>query len=750
MNRKLCLIVLFVFSAFGKGLFAAAPPMQEWQKCIGGLLQDIPSKLIRSQDGNTLLLSNVDSKNGDIAFNHGSTDIWLSKLDPSGNIIWQKSIGGSSIDIGTGLSELTNGNLIISGYTSSSNGDIPSNKGNFDVLLICANSNGNILWTKIFGGTQVDLCYSQLQTNDGGFILGGGSYSNDGDVSGNHGDQDFWVMKADSTGNLVWQQSSGGSDIDVCYTLAKDKDENIFACGTTKSSNGDVSNQHGNYDLWTIKYNPTGKILWSKTYGGTNYETAQTVIIDSHQKILIGGYTRSNNSDVIVNYGYGDSWIIQIDGEGNLLRQKNFGGSGSDNLYSILETADGGYLLTSGTTSKDINIENSLGQEDIWLYKTDISFNKEWSHNYGGSSNDRPVCILENPDGGFLLSGYTFSNNNDVSGQHGSADIWLLSLSCKVPSAFYSTDPSVCLGDTLSISNASSYASQSIWSLNNVPYIKGNSAELYFTNTGFYQLNLNVQTCYYSSDLSTVIEVIDCKLPVVNFSVQSNSICVNSSIAFMDASKKATSWQWQFPGGNPSTSTIKNPEIIYSQPGIYNVMLTASNDNGSQTVMRLNIITVNDLPAVPIITLIGNEFSSTASKSYQWYFNNTIIPNATSQNLTADKQGFYQVEVWDQNPCSNISDPVYFSTTGIAESNRTSEFTVFPNPAISKIYIALPLYSEGFINIIGMNGQKILEKGITKQESLLEIDLTQYSTGIYKVLFINEKGNTIQKSIIIN
>ena len=218
----------------------------------------------------------------------------------------------------------------------------------------------------------------------------------------------------------------------------------------------------------------------------------------------------------------------------------------------------------------------------------------------------------------------------------------------------------------------------------------------------------------------------------------------------MDASKKASSWQWQFPGGNPSSSTLQNPEITYSQPGTYNVMLTASNDNGSQTVMRLNIITVNELPAVPIITLIGNEMSSTLAGRYQWYFNNTIIPNETSQNLTADKGGFYKIEVWDNNQCSNISDPVYFSATGITEDKYTSEFTFFPNPATSIIHIALPINSEGVISIIGMNGQKVIDKIITKHETLFTIDLTQYSTGIYKVLLIDEKGKTIQKSIIIN
>ena len=750
MKLKLYLIILFVISSLERSLFAVAPPIMDWQKCIGGSLQDIPAALIRSHDGNTLLLSNVESYNGDVAYNHGSTDVWLTKLNPSGNILWQKSIGGSSIDVGTGLSELSNGNLIISGYTSSSDGDIPFNRGNFDVFLISTDSNGKILWTGIYGGSQVDLCYSQLSTSDGGFVLGGGSYSNDGDVNGNHGDQDFWVMKTDSLGHLLWQQSSGGSDIDVCYALAKDDSGNIFACGTTNSTNGDIAYTHGNYDLWVIKYDALGNILWNKTYGGSNYETAQTILIDSHQKILIGGYTRSNNSDVSVNYGYGDSWIIQIDGTGNLIQQKNFGGSGSDNLYSILETAEGGYLLTSGTTSSDINIENSLGQEDIWLFKTDVSLNPEWSHNYGGSGNDRPVSIIQNPDGGFLLTGYTFSNNINVSGQHGSADIWLLSLDCKVPSAFFSTQSNACLGDTLSFSNESTFASEGSWLLNNVLYSTGNSTQIHFTATGNYQLNLNVQTCYYSSNFNTNITVTDCNLPVVNFVAQTNNICANSQITYTDASSNVSSWQWQFPGGNPTSSTIQNPAISYSQPGIYNVMLTVFNSHGSQTSMRLNFITVNALPPIPVITINGNELISSSSSQYQWYFNNSPIPSENSQNYTSNNQGYYQVQVQDNNQCSSLSAAVYFSSTGIEEEISSTEFIVFPNPAVSKINVRLPSNSEGRLNIINMNGQKIFEKNITKHETQLMIDLVQYPIGIYSVLFIYNNGKTIQKSILIN
>ena len=141
---------------------AAAPPLKEWQKCIGGSQLDIPVKIERLKNGKLLMLSNVDSHDGDISSNHGSTDMWLTKLDSSGNILWEKSFGGSSIDVGTGLIELENGNIILSGYSSSNNNDIPLNHGNFDAFLMCLDSNANILLVRVFGGTQVDLCYSLI------------------------------------------------------------------------------------------------------------------------------------------------------------------------------------------------------------------------------------------------------------------------------------------------------------------------------------------------------------------------------------------------------------------------------------------------------------------------------------------------------------------------------------------------------------------------------------------------------------
>lgn len=743
-------MLILILTAIAEGLNASAPPQKDWQKCLGGSLQDIPGDIIRLRDGNTILLSNVDSYNGDVTTNHGSTDIWLIKLDVNGDIIWKKSIGGTSIDIGTDVSELPNGNLIISGYSSSSNGDIPTNLGNFDVLLMSTDNVGNILWTKIFGGSQVDLCYSHLLTDDGGFILGGGSYSNNHDVSGNHGDQDFWVFKTDNAGNLLWQQSSGGSGNDVCYSLAKDNTGNIYACGTTNSSDGNINIAHGNYDIWVLKYNSSGTVLWNKTYGGSNYETAQSLLIDSRQNILIGGYTRSVDDDVTSNYGYGDSWVINLDNNGNLLEENNFGGSGGDNLFSILETADGGYLLTSGSTSTDIDITNRYGQEDFWLCKTDASLNIEWSQNYGGSGNDRPVNVIQNQDGGFLVAGYSFSNNFDVSGQHGSADIWLINLTCKVPTALFSTPSNACLGDTITVFNNSILATSGTWYLNNTLNSTDDSTEIRFTSVGIYQLKLTAQTCYYSSDFNQSITVIDCKLPLINFTAASNRICASSEVQFNDVSLNSTSRQWYFPGGTPSTSSIQNPIVTYNQPGIYSVMLTATNVHGSQTAMRLNYMTVYSIPSIPVITVAGNQFISSLANRYQWYFNSSSIPYETSQDYYASTAGYYQIQVTDNNQCSNISEPIYYSSTGINNNISTIDFKIYPNPARDFFSIHLPVNYSGTINIINMNGQKIFERNISGQEMTVAIDVSKFSKGVYKILFINTKGITTQETITIN
>ena len=730
--------------------WAASPPLKNWQKCLGGSQQDVPAALIQSNDGNVILLSNVDSQNGDILFNHGSTDIWITKLTSSGSLLWQKSIGGSSIDAGTSISELADGRLIITGYTASTDGDFQNNKGNFDVFWMCTDNNGNVLSLKNYGGSQVDLCYAHKKTSDGGFILVGGSYSLDGDVSGNHGNQDSWIMKVDSLGNLLWQNSTGGTNIDVFYSVTTDASGNIYAGGTSNSVDGDVMFNHGNYDMLVAKYDFNGSNLWTKAFGGSNFESAQTILIDSRQNILIGGYSRSSNGEVSTNYGYTDSWLIRIDCFGNLQSEKNFGGSGAENLFSIIETIDGGYLLTSGSTSTDRDILNFSGMEDIWLLKTDNSFNTEWSRNYGGSGSDRPVSVFQDATGGFLIAGYTFSNNNDVSGQHGSSDIWLLSLVCKNPIAYFSSPSSVCGGDTLNLVNSSADASEISWTLNNTFLSRNQSIQLLFPLNTIRTVTLTASTCYNTDTYSESISSTNCNLPQVNFSAQSTVICANSQVAFLDATPNATSWIWNFQGGNPAVSTLKNPQISYSQPGVYSVTLTAINSFGNQTLMKLNFVTVKANPAIPLITLSGNELSSTQNFQYQWYYNNASIPSENGQTFMAFLEGEYKVAVMNSDQCSSQSNTIYFSTTGIEEDKYMKDLSVFPNPTVNNVQIRIPTNSTGNLKLISADGKLLLEKNIEIQTRNFNLDLSNYESGIYMIVYVNEKGKLTQRTIIKN
>ncbi len=745
MLKRLSHILIVILITSGTRSFGSAPAMLGWQKCFGGSAQDIPGSISKSNDGNIFILGNVESHNGDITSYMASTDIWLTKTDTAGNIIWRKTFGGSSIDVGISVIELANGNIYIGGYSSSVDGNISNSKGNFDVILLCLDATGNLLWEKNFGGSQVDLCYSMIVTNDGNFALGGATFSDDGDVTFNEGGQDIWLLKIDVNGNLLWELNSGGSGTDICYALTQDAAGNIYGTGTTNSNDGDITFLHGNYDVCVFKAASNGSLIWNKTFGGSEYESAQTILIDNQQKLFVGGYTRSDNGDITSNEGFGDVWFLQVSNQGSLLFQKTYGGTGSENLYSLIQTIDGGYLLAAGTTSNDFDIKNTCGYEDVWLLKLNSQLNTEWSRNYGGTGSDRPVKMINNTNGGYLIAAYTFSNDIDVTGQHGSADIWIIGFSCVIPSASFSTSTAVCLGDTLIIQNTSSNSMSYSWSVNNVVFSNKQSVAIPLLVTGNYHIELAASTCATVSTSSTDITVINCTLPVVNIQASTNNTCVNSQVYYNDNSN-ATSWQWTFPGGNPSTSTLRNPVVTYSQPGVYSVMLTATNIYGNQSSMRLNFMTVNSLPATPVITMVGNQLTSSFASNYQWLYNNNPIANANLRQFNATTDGNYSVMVSNAYGCTSTSQTVYYSLTGINEES-SGIFVAYPNPTTGPLNIIIPSNSFGTISIYDMNGSILQEKRI-ESGSGLKTSLANYAPGMYRIVFTDNNYKTTQLSII--
>ncbi len=177
-----------------------------------------------------------------------------AQLSPA--IQWQKSFGGSSTDIAYSIQQTADGGFIVGGATASNNGDVTGNHGLNDCWILRLNSGGDLIWQKSFGGSSNDIAYAIQETADGGFIFAGISYSNDGDVSGHHGSSsssDYWVVKLDSSGNLIWQKSLGGSDDDNAYSLQQTIDDGFIVAGFSGSFDGDVTGNHGNWDYWVVK-----------------------------------------------------------------------------------------------------------------------------------------------------------------------------------------------------------------------------------------------------------------------------------------------------------------------------------------------------------------------------------------------------------------------------------------------------------------------------------------------------------------
>ncbi len=203
-----------------------------------------------------LWLGGTFSNDGDVSGNHGIVDSWIVKLNSSGDIIWQKCFGGTDDDVAFSIQQTSDGGFIVAGYTSSNDGDVSGNHGGGDYWVVKLDSSGTIQWQKCLGGTDNDEAKSIQQTSDGGYIVAGETWSNDGDVSGNHGNSDYWVVKLNSSGDIEWQKCLGGTVKDIAKTIQQTSDGGFIVAGYTNSNDGDVSGIHGDYyDFWVVKLN---------------------------------------------------------------------------------------------------------------------------------------------------------------------------------------------------------------------------------------------------------------------------------------------------------------------------------------------------------------------------------------------------------------------------------------------------------------------------------------------------------------
>jgi hypothetical protein len=411
------------------------PLVLVWAKQYGGSKAETSICILPTADGGFLSVGYGLSNDGDVSGGHGGEDGYVMKVDGSGNKLWTKLYGGSGEDLFNNAVPTPDGGYILAGVTTSRDGDLTGipgkniGSGYAKGWVMKIDGDGNKVWTKLFGGARDDWFESVVATGSGDFLLIGHTNSQDGDISGFQGGEDGWMLMIDGTGNKRWSKVFGGSALDQLFSGVNASDGGYLLAGITTSNNGDLSGNHGGNDVWVLKVDATGNKLWSKPFGGSSFESTvsqSAILATANGGCMIVGEARSNDGDVSGLNGVGDVWLLSLDGSGNKLLSTLYGGSGIDAGNSLMRTLDGGLLLAVNTQSTDGIGMGNHGEADVAFLKLDANGNKRWSKVFGGPGYDHPLQVIPTTDGGFAVTGITASNGGDLMCNHGAGDIFIM------------------------------------------------------------------------------------------------------------------------------------------------------------------------------------------------------------------------------------------------------------------------------------------------------------------------------------
>ncbi len=405
-----------------------------WQKSYGGSEDDKAYAIQQTTDGGYIVVGYSYSTDGDVSGHYGGTynsDCWVLKLTATGDTAWTKCYGGSYSDYAFAVQQTTDGGYIVAGASYSTNGDVSGNHGLEDYWVLKLTAVGDIEWSKTYGGSDDEEAYVIQQTTDGGYIVAGDSWSTDGDVSGHYGgtyNTDCWVLKLTATGDTVWTRCYGGSGYDYVSVVQQTTDGGYIVAGASYSTDGDVNGNHGGSDYWLLKLTATGDTIWTKCYGGSMADYAYAIQQTTDGGYIVAGASYSTDGDVSGNHGNFDYWVLKLTATGDTVWTKCYGGSNEDWVKTVQQTSDGGYIVVGGSVSTDGDVSGNHGNIDCWLLKLTATGDTVWARCYGGSDDDKTIAIQQTTDGGYVAAGYSKSTDGDVTGNHGGWDYWIVKL----------------------------------------------------------------------------------------------------------------------------------------------------------------------------------------------------------------------------------------------------------------------------------------------------------------------------------
>jgi hypothetical protein len=335
---------------------------------------------------------------------------FLVRADKDGNKLWHLI----STDVNYYFSSFTSvdvdatGDIIVAGYgiPVGINASTP-----VKYLVTKYNSNGTKIWSNKYGGMTGNCkAYSIQHTSDNGYIVAGVTNTNDGDVSGNHhpGTTDVWMLKLDNSGNIQWKKCFGGSGDDSAYAVIQTPDNGFIVAGCSTSSDGDLTGNNGASDAWIFKVDNLGNLVWQKNIGGSNYDDFRAIVYNSDTTFTITGCTSSSTITNNGNYGMRDLWLIKIkDDTGDIQWSKNFGGSNNEQGFSIQRTVGNGYLVAGYTESTSGDIAGNNGLADAWLLKLDANGILLWQKCVGTNKNDFGTAGIYMSETDFAIAGFS-------------------------------------------------------------------------------------------------------------------------------------------------------------------------------------------------------------------------------------------------------------------------------------------------------------------------------------------------------
>ena len=715
MKRTFTLFQSFFFILIANILFAQSPAI-EWQKCLGGGYGDYAHSIEPTSDGGYIVAGYSGSNDGDISGHHGSlnvNDFCVMKLSNTGAIQWQKSLGGSGEDRASAIHQTPDGGYIVAGSAGSNDGDVAPHIGfSMDFWLVKLSSTGSIQWQKSMGGSLNEYCYSVELTNDGGYILAGMTESNDRDVSGNNGLRDYWIVKVNSLGNMQWQKCLGGSNDDEAMSVKQTTDGGYIVTGVSQSNDGNVTGHHGNSDHWVVKLNNVGSIQWQKSLGGSDLDWGWAIEQTTDGGYVEAGASRSVDGDITGHHstaGGEDFWMVKLSSTGNIQWQKSLGGTFADLSYCIKTTTDGGYIIAGSSESEDGDVTCHIMYSDFWVVKLNSSGIIEWEKIMGGNSIDEIYSVQPTSDGGYILAGLTASSN--ISGYHPNltseaGDFLIVKLSNQIitpaiPAITINPPPAnICSSSIVTLTTSVNPVANNPnyqWKKNGINVGPNNNS---YTASNF--SNGDIITCLltYTGPCNSVATVLSNAVVMnvgngvtasLSISASDNDVCKGTAITFTAMAVNAgttPSFQWKLNNTNVgSNSTMFSSNILSNGDQIF-CELVPGNDACSNSIASSNTIpiSINDLPGINITPF------------------DTIIPVGSQIQLNAAVTGNIGSYQYQWAPANQLENPFsLLPTTTHLTSNTTYTLNVVSNKGCTtsknitvKIFMPLLYMPNGF------------------------------------------------------